>query len=138
MEISGRFLQAFELKSGTSKAGNGWKSQDFLIETDEKYPKKIVFTVFSHVDMIEGVKAGDIVDVNFEIESREWNGKWFTQAKAIGVNKVELKPIDNRMKFDNGDTVNTKEMDVSGLIPKETKNTAWASAPDDEENDLPF
>lgn len=73
-------------RSGTSKAGNQWIVQEFLVETDGNYPKTIMMQVYG-TDKVNDFVAGnyivgDIVDIDFDIESREYNGKYYTQVSA--------------------------------------------------------
>ena len=82
MEISGRLVQVLPEQSGDGKNGR-WVKCDFVIETQEKYPKKVCITAWS--DMVETVKnmATDTeLKVSFDISSREYNSRWYTDVKA--------------------------------------------------------
>ena len=85
MEISGKIIAVLEEKSGEGKNGT-WRSQDAVIETVEQYPKKIAFNMYG--DKIVPVKIGQEATISFDIESKEFNGRWFTDLKAW---KVEVK-----------------------------------------------
>lgn len=75
------------IESGTSRNGNTWQKQYFVVETQDLYPKKICFQLFG--DKVNNCPAvGDEVKVSFEIESREYNGRWYTQLNAWNVEKV--------------------------------------------------
>lgn len=82
MEIIGKVVAVLELQSGTSKKGSEWKKRDFVIETlDEKFPKKVCFTLFG--DRADACPAIDIVvNVAFDIDAHEYNGKWFNSVNA--------------------------------------------------------
>lgn len=81
MEITGKCIAALPIESGTSKAGNAWQKQNFVIETAGQYPKKVCFQLFG--DKVNDCpNVGEEVKVSFDPESREWNGKWFTQLNA--------------------------------------------------------
>ena len=82
MEITGKVLAVLELQSGTSKKGSEWKKRDFVIETlDEKFPKKVCFTLFG--DRADACPAIDsVVNVAFDIDAHEYNGKWFNSVNA--------------------------------------------------------
>jgi hypothetical protein len=86
MEISGKIVQVLDLQSGTGKNGI-WKKQDFILETKGQYPKKVCLTVWG--DKIEqfGMREGDELTAGIEIESREYNGRWYTDVKAWKVEK---------------------------------------------------
>lgn len=86
MEIQGKVVTVLAVESGTSKAGNPWQKQSFVIEVGERYPKKVCFQLFGEY-VSDCPAVGDDVKVSFDIESREWNGKWFTQLNAWKVER---------------------------------------------------
>ncbi len=59
------------------------------METHEQYPKKMVFEVFG-ADRIArfGIQVGQEVNVAFDIDAREWNGRWFNSVRAFDVRQV--------------------------------------------------
>ena len=98
-EIEGVVIDILEPKSGTSAGGKEWKNRVFVIETESEYPKKCAFTgmgkVLEHVDKLA---IGQKVKVNFNPESREWEGRYFTDNKVwkvevIGEASAPLEPI---------------------------------------------
>ncbi len=120
MEIKGKINQILQLNSGISKAGNEWKKQEFVIETNEdQYPKQICFTLFNDkINLIDGLKPGIDVNVSFSVESREFNGRWYHNINAWKVEKLaEETSGDFPPQYSAGD------------IPPE---------PMDNGNDLPF
>jgi hypothetical protein len=89
LEIEGRIVTILPLQSGTSKAGNTWQKQDFVLETEGQYPKKVCMTMWG--DKIEqfNVQEGEKVRAAFDIESREYNGRWYTDVKVWRVTRPE-------------------------------------------------
>lgn len=88
MEIKGRIFQVLPLQSGTSKSGNEWRKQEYILETDAQYPKKICFNLFGdRIDQYP-MSVGEDVIVSVDIESREFNGRWYTDIRAWKVDKV--------------------------------------------------
>ncbi len=84
MEVSGKIIQVMPLQEGVSqRTGNPWKLQAYVLETQEQYPKKVYFEVFGE-DRIKANSCNidDIVTVSFDIESREFNGRWYTGIRA--------------------------------------------------------
>lgn len=83
MEIVGKIIQVLPEQGGTSKTGNPWKLQAYVLETQEQYPRKVCFELFGE-DRIKSnpCKIDDIVTVSFDIESREFNGRWYTSIRA--------------------------------------------------------
>lgn len=111
MELTGKITHTNPLVSGESKNGT-WKKQDFVIQTDSQYPKNVCFTLWGDkICKLESV-VGDEVTVSFDIESKESNGRWFTEARAWLIKKEssatkneteELTPFVDGMTFkDNG------------------------------------
>ena len=82
MEIKGKIIQVLPLQSGTSKVGNPWKKQEYVLETQDQYPRKVKFDFFGdRVDQFP-LAIGDTVTVSFDLESREFNGRWYTDVRA--------------------------------------------------------
>lgn len=77
MEIKGKIIVALPAQGGVSKAGKEWSRQDYVIETQEKYPKKIAFSVMNDNIMNFELTIGQEVDIHVDINATEWNGKWY-------------------------------------------------------------
>lgn len=88
MEITLQITQVLNELSGIDKKGNPWKVQGYVGETiDTNYPRKVYFEVFGEDRIKQNpCDIGDIVDVHFDIESREFEGRWFTSIRAWRVN----------------------------------------------------
>ena len=86
MELKGKVMQLLTLQTGTGKKGV-WKKQEFIVETQAQYPKKVCLSIWG--DKIDqfNVKEGDMVNVSVDLESREYNGRWYTEARAWKVEK---------------------------------------------------
>ena len=83
MEISGKLIQKLPLQSGVGKTGTSWQKQEFVIETIETYPKKICANLWGEkTEALNALNIGDQVIMTFNLESREFNGKWYTKVKA--------------------------------------------------------
>lgn len=95
LELSGKLLQVLPLQSGTGKNGN-WQKQDFVIETADQYPKKVCFSAWSDkVDALKKIEPGTIVKVAFNAESREFNGKWYTDLRIWKIEANGSMPNNN-------------------------------------------
>jgi hypothetical protein len=81
MDISGKIIQFLPAQTGQGKNGP-WKKQEFILETGDTYPKKICIAVWGDKIDLGSFKPGDTVDVSFDVESREYNGRWYTDVKA--------------------------------------------------------
>ena len=95
MEVTGTIINILPLQSGTAKTGNEWKRQDIIIQTEENYPKTICLSLWG--DLInETPKQGSKARFHFNLESREFNGKWYTDVRAWKIeqlNNLEEKPV---------------------------------------------
>ena len=95
MTAIGKLVEILASKSGKSAKGNDWIAQEFVIETEEKYPKKICLQLFGEdkVTQLGSYKIGDVITVDFDIESRDYKGKWYTQCNAWRItNKSSQQP----------------------------------------------
>jgi hypothetical protein len=121
LEISGKLIQILPPQSGNGKNGT-WQKQDFVIETSEQYPKKVCFSAWADkADMVKALTPGVNVKVAFNAESREFNGKWYTDLRIW---KLEVA---------GGTSGNTPDDDYyKNLVPPTETNTE--PTPDD----LPF
>lgn len=82
MEITGKIILALPEMSGTSKAGNAWKKREYVLETQETYPRKVHFDFFGERADQYPLNVGDVIKLSFDIESREYNGRWFTSIRG--------------------------------------------------------
>ena len=90
MEIVGKAIAALPVKSGVSQRnGEQWQSREYVIETQEQYPKKICFEVFGTDKLKEfNIRNNDLIKVHFDITAREYNGKWYNTIRAWKVDHV--------------------------------------------------
>lgn len=86
MELKGKVIQLLPVQTGMGKKGQ-WKKQEFIVETQTQYPKKVCLSAWG--DKIDqfNVSEGDIVNVSVDLESREYNGRWYTEARAWKIDK---------------------------------------------------
>lgn len=89
MEFTGKIIAVLPVKSGTSKTGNAWMVQEYVAESNEMYPKKMCFDIFGE-DKIKqfDIKMGEELTISFDIDAREWQGRWFNSVRAWRVERV--------------------------------------------------
>ena len=124
MEITGKIIAVLPERGGTSKTGNEWKMQEYVLETHEQYPKKICFNVFGADKIAQfNIQAGEELTVSFDINAREYQGRWYNDIRA--------------WKVERGDAASTMPPAKAPQI-----NATTVKAPDfntqDEADDLPF
>ena len=122
MEIEGKVLQLQPVQNITSQKGP-MKKLEFVIETESKFPKKICFSLWNDKIDLLIAKTGDNVKVSFDLESREYNGRWYTEAKAWKVENLVTSLSDD---------LNS----ASSLINEDIPSSF--SAEKEELDDLPF
>ena len=90
MEIEGKIIAVIPAREGVSSRGNQWKSQDYVIETHEQYPKKCCFNVFGS-DKIQlfNIQVGEELRVSFDIDAHEYQGRWFNSIRAWKVERID-------------------------------------------------
>lgn len=123
MEISGKIIAALPPRGGVSqRTGNSWKTQEFVIETHEQYPRKCVFNVFGEDRLQEmNIQVGEELTVSFDIDAREYNGRWYNDIRA-------WKVVRNAAPAAPANAI------PAGDIPAPTS----APATGEPEDDLPF
>ena len=86
VEIKGKIIEILPEKSAQSANGE-WRKQEYILETDTNYPKKICFMAWGDKIGEFNLQQGDSVEVSVDLESREYNGRWYTDVKAWKVSK---------------------------------------------------
>ena len=85
MEMTGVVIAVLPERSGTSQRGE-WKSQSFVIETQEQYPKHLCFEVFGADRIAQfNIKGGEKITIQFDIDARQYQDRWFNSIKAWNV-----------------------------------------------------
>lgn len=90
MELAGKVIQVLEPRSGVAKtSGNPWMIQEFVIETHEQFPHRMCFSIFGEEKINQAaINMGDEINVSFDINSREYQGRWYTDIRAWKVDHV--------------------------------------------------
>lgn len=83
MEVVGKIIQVLPVQEGVGRNGNPWKVQPYVLETLDQYPRKVHFEVFGEDRIKQNpCEIDQLVTVSFDIESREFNGRWYTSIRA--------------------------------------------------------
>lgn len=125
MEIKGTIIAALPEVSGvSSRSGNPWKKREYVLEnTEGNFPRKVAFTCFGeNADKIQ-LQVGQAVTMYFDVESREYNGRWYTDIRAWRLQPKQAEAPAAPMP-DN--------------MPPLPEEPSYASAPASEVDDLPF
>jgi hypothetical protein len=91
MEVVGKIIQVLPIQEGVGRNGNPWKLQGYVLETLDQYPRKVHFEVFGE-DRIKmnPCDVDQLVTVSFDIESREFNGRWYTSIRAWKIQQGDM------------------------------------------------
>lgn len=81
-DITGKIIAVLPTRSGTSARGTQWSSQTAVVETHEQYPRRVAFDVLGDKITEFNLQVGEKVTVFFDINAREFNGKWFNSVNA--------------------------------------------------------
>ncbi len=132
MDIKGKVIEIGKVTSGTSKSGNDWQKQDVLIEeTSEKYPNSALITFFNkEIDF----KAGDEININFNIKANEFKGRHFNNLTAF---KWETITQGGNGGDESNDDVNMPSAPMPGQSDF-TQGTDNQIDLTDMQDDLPF
>ena len=109
MELTAKLIQLLPLQTGSGKNGQ-WKKQDIIVETEGNYPKKVCISIWGDKINESILKIGSQLTISFDVESREYNGKWYTDVKAwkvevanaAGALTITDKAPDDQVYFDEG------------------------------------
>ena len=124
MEITGKIIAVLPERGGVSKTGNEWKTQEYVLETHEQYPRKMCFNVFGADKIAQfNIQAGEEMTVSFDINAREYNGRWYNDIRAW---KVERGTAIPQMQSEVP-VINAPKVDVPDF-----------SKADNDPDDLPF
>lgn len=92
MEFEGKLIQILAPTSGTSARGQ-WQRQDVIFEMTQEFSRKVCVTFFNKPDDVARLKVGESYQVSVNVESREYNGRWYTDVRAWRIQpKQEAQP----------------------------------------------
>lgn len=135
MELQGKVIAVLPAKTGTSARGE-WKVQEYVIETHDAYPKKMVFSVFGDDRIARfNIQAGQEVTVAFDIDAHEYNGRWFNSIRAFDVRQVDPATVGAQTAGIASDTVFGAQPTPQAAPAPQPQQPSVSADP---VNDLPF
>ena len=140
MEIVGKIIQVLPLQSGTSsRTGNSWQVQSYVLETQEQYPRKVCFEIFGE-DKIKNnpCNIDDLVTVSFDIESREFNGRWYTSIRAWRVQQGDMTSAQPATAAPQPAAAPAAPQAATAQPAPAANTQMFDASADDESGDLPF
>ena len=87
MDLTGKIIAIMEARSGVSaRTGNPWMTQEYVLEVPGQFPRRMVFNLFGEERIKQySLQAGEEVTVQFDIDAREFNGRWFNDIRAYNI-----------------------------------------------------
>ena len=137
MEIVGKVIQVLPLQQGTStRSGNPWTLKTFILETqDGNYPRRVAIEVFGDQRIADNpAEVDQVVTVSFDLESREFNGRWYTSVRAWKI----LQGVQTQAAPVQPATPAAPAAPVSEAPETPVTNTFDAVAAQGDDTDLPF
>ena len=147
LEVRGTIIQVLPTQEGVGKTGNSWRKKSFVIETDSQYPRNICFQIWNNRIDEFPVTEGELVNVRFDVASREYNGNWYTDVTALNITKSdvaapstpEVDPFAGKIPYVEGQAHSTG---FASQAPESGQNQFGGSfdpsASSDGSDDLPF
>lgn len=129
MELQGKVIAVLPARSGVSARGE-WKSQSFVIETHDSFPRKMVFDVFGEERLTRfNIQLGQEVNVSFDIDAHEYNGRWFNNSRAFDVRLVDPNTVSA-----------APAAQAAPAAPQQPANAPFPPQPEqsNSDDDLPF
>ena len=134
MEIQGKVIAVLPERSGVSARGE-WKSQTYVIETQEQYPKKMAFDVFGADRLAQfNIQSGEVINVSFDIDAHEYQGRWFNSIRAWNVTKVSQQAAEQGGGF-SGNAQSSAQAAQQAMAS--SANAAGVANPTNQQNLFP-
>ena len=147
----GTVIRILPVQEGVSKSGNAWRKGAFVIETDAQYPRTICFNIWNNRIDEFSLTEGDFVEVRFDVESREYMERWYTDVTAYNVSKVdqtaaaaapEADPFADKTPYVGGNAAPAPSTGFASQAPEAGAQNQFGGSFDpaagDNADDLPF
>lgn len=82
MQFKARVIDRLPMQSGTSRSGNDWSKATIIVESISQYPKKVAISNMKRAAEFNSLPNGTVATFDVEMESREFNGKWYTDVSC--------------------------------------------------------
>lgn len=143
IEVEGIIIREYPAKEGVSKStGNPWKSQEFVIQTKDQYPRACLFRVFGADRIAQfNIHQGDAVHVWLDINARQWQDRYFNDINCYQVDHIDQNAVGAAPQTSQpASQLGSAPTATQQAAP--TNNAATNSDPlsigDDNTDDLPF
>lgn len=137
MDFTAKLIQINEPVTGEGKNGT-WKRQEFIFETESQYPRKICVSVWGDRAIQDPsiMQIGNVLNVAFDLESREYNGRWYTDVRPWRITLPGAAPAP-QAGYQSAPAVASAPAAAPAAAPV-APEFPTAPAGGDEVDDLPF
>lgn len=139
LQIECKVIALNPVCSGISKQGNQWYKQEFIVETMDQYPRKVCVQVmgdkidkFAHL-----IQVNNVLEIDFDVESREYNGRWFTNLTAYDMRQLGSVVSPSESPFVQSSNMDKQAKDYFDNYP-ESRTSALNPENNQQDGDLPF
>jgi len=134
LELIGSLTKKLPAQSGTSARGE-WQKQEFVIKTQDNFPKDVCLNVWGadKVADLASYSEGELLKISFNVESREYNQRWYTDLRAWRIERAGNEgdaPTSQAQSFSQPNT--------QGFSPQTAQQLPGDLPEDAGEDDLPF
>ena len=133
MEREGKIIQDLPEQGGVSKAGNNWRKKEWVLETGGQYPRIVKFDFFGDRVDNNKLEVGKRYVISFDLESREFNGRWYTDVRAYA-----SRPADENIPVEPTPPVNQVDSTYDLRKGGGTNFDPLTVGEDESNDDLPF
>ena len=89
MEIQGILIKILPVETGQKNGGGEWASQTIILEQEGQYPKPAAVVLFGDkINLLNGIQLNDKLKISINLESREYNDKYFTKINAWKIENI--------------------------------------------------
>ncbi|MCM1429231.1 MAG: DUF3127 domain-containing protein [Clostridium sp.] len=139
MELEGKIIFDLGKTEGTSKMGNHWQKREWVLETlNTNYPRKVKFHVFGDKADQMIFEPGKNYAISFDVESREFNGRWYTDISCYAMRLLEGAPAGANFAPQNAGFSNAAAPSQQPANFGNPQPQDFAMPAGDQSDDLPF
>lgn len=141
IEVEGVIIKEYPAKEGVSqRSGNAWKSQEYVIQTKDQYPRACLFRVFG-ADRIQqfNIHQGDTVHVWLDINARAWQDRYFNDINCYQCDHVDPNAVNTGAQQMQGSQLNGPAPAApANTAPQQTSDPLSSGDDGTSGEDLPF
>lgn len=138
MEMEGRIIAIRQKRTGTSKDGTPWATQEYVLEdnSNSKYIRKMCFEVFGDERINQfKIQKGEHLKVHFDIDAREWNDRWFNSIRAWRIERFDNRQASPQQSYNQPIQPKPSYQQQQQVSMPQAPQTAGQTSDSD---DLPF